>query len=196
MITAQQTFKNLKVIQDRNILRLKFKKKYEPGMFLFLFVFYGFIVGMFFLMDYSQETNPPENPNFFLILKSILLFIGVVVSVGTTREILKRESIEIDQTYISLVKTIAKRRVDIKQFDLKLISELKVANPSEKGWRKLNHFEDGSSTESTYQYKTSKIYPTISFQYKGEEVLFAEGLKPNEANEVIAFIKKYIANEN
>ncbi|MBN1951871.1 MAG: hypothetical protein JW801_11780 [Bacteroidales bacterium] len=121
---------------------------------------------------------------------------GSILFVAAVHEFLKHEWIEINNRELIIGNTIFGYRTSATKYLLKNISDCQLAIPPVRGWRVEEEYKDAYRWKKSYSNDIRKIYPTISFQYKSKEVVFANGLKHEEANEVINLIKKHIANES
>lgn len=110
--------------------------------------------------------------------------------VGAALEVLKREWVIVDSPFLMLGSNIFGFRFSEKRYLLKEIIGLELSNPPVRGWRKVETYEDAWQKKVDYSNDFRKVYPTIHFQYNGNDVSFANGLSPDEAKMVIEIISK------
>lgn len=183
---------NLTITENRDSVHIRIRKKYELALLAFFaFAFVFFYVVLFVLLPIARENQESES-NTLLIVEVLFYFIGSIMLVGATLEVLKREWVIIDSTHLSLGSNIFGFRFSEKRYLLKEITGLELSNPPVRGWRKVETYEDAWQKKVDYSNDFRKVYPTIHFQYNGNDVSFANGLSPDEAKKVIEIIWKYI----
>jgi hypothetical protein len=188
---------NIRITCEDNKTNIAIRKKYELALYVFLlFAFVFIVVVLFYLIPLAQENNPNTESNVLAIIQALFYIVGSIMFIGTVHELLKREWIEINQHELILGNTVLGHRSSGTHYFLKNVHDINMASPPVRGWRVEEEYKDANRWRKSYSNDIRKVYPTISFQYEGEEILFANGLKPEEANEVISIIKKHIANEN
>jgi hypothetical protein len=175
---------NIKITREDDKTHIAMRKKYELALYGFLlFAFVFIVVVLFYIIPLARENNPYSESNALGIIQALFYIVGSIMFIGTVHELLKREWIEISKSELILGNTVLGRRSSGTRYLLKNIHEIKMASPPVRGWRVEDEYNDAFHWEKTYSNDNRKIYPTICFKHKGEEVLFANGLANNEANE-------------
>jgi len=187
--------KNLNITENRDSIHIKIRKKYELALLAFFaFAFVFFYVVLFVLLPIARENQESES-NTLLIVEVLFYFVGSIMLVGAFVEVLKREWVIVDSSFLLFGSNIFGFRFSEKRYLLKEISSLKLANPPLRGWRKVETYEDAWQKKVNYSNDFRKVYPTIHFQYNGNDVSFANGLSPDEAKLLIEIIEKYTKSQ-
>ncbi len=182
--------KNLTITENRDSVHIKIRKKYELALLAFFaFAFVFFYVVLFVLLPIARENQESES-NTLLIVEVLFYFVGSIMLVGAALEVLKREWVIVDSPFLMLGSNIFGFRFSEKRYLLKEIIGLELSNPPVRGWRKVETYEDAWQKKVDYSDDFRKVYPTIHFQYNGNDVSFANGLSPDEAKMVIEIISK------
>lgn len=180
--------KNLIIREHRDSIHIKIRKKYELALLAFFaFAFVFFYVVLFVLLPIARENQDTES-NTLLIVEVLFYFVGSIMLIGAIIEVLKREWIIIDGSILLLGSSIFGHRFSEKRYLLKEVSNLELAKPPVRGWRKEEAYEDAWQKKVVYSNDFRKVYPAIHFQYNGNDVSFANGLSPDEAKMVIEVI--------
>jgi hypothetical protein len=188
---------NIKITREENKTHIAIRKRYELALYGFLlFAFVFIVVVLFSLIPLAQANNPDSESNVLGIIQALFYIVGSIMFIGTVHELLKREWLEISKSELILGYSIVGKSTVSDRYSLKQLTDLQLAPLPKKGWKVSERYKDSTRQWTHYSNDIRRVYPTIIFQYKGEEVSFANGLKPEEANEVITIIKKHIANEN
>lgn len=181
---------NLTITENRDSVHIKIRKKYELALLAFFaFAFVFFYVVLFVLLPIARENQESES-NTLLIVEVLFYFVGSIMLAGAALEVLKREWVIVDSPFLMLGSNIFGFRFSEKRYLLKEIIGLELSNPPVRGWRKVETYEDAWQKKVDYSNDFRKVYPTIHFQYNGNDVSFANGLSPDEAKMVIEIISK------
>jgi hypothetical protein len=183
---------NIIITHEDNKTCIAIRKKYEPALYLFLlFAFVFILVLLIYLLPLAQENNPHTESNALEIIEALFYIVGSILFIGAVREFLKREWIKINNSELILGYSIMGKHFESGRYPIKQIKELQLAPPPQKGWKVTQRYKDSFRHMTEYSNDIRKVYPTIRFKYKGEEISFANGLNPEEANEVISVIKNH-----
>lgn len=186
-------YKNLSIKKTREHTHINIRKRYEPGLFIFLAFAFAFIAALlFWLMPVAKENNPNSESNTLAIIEGIVGGVGAVLAFGFIVELLKRERIIITDKYLIIEMRMLGFSVASRRYFRDTVKELVPAKPPMRGWQKVEGYESfGHKEFASYTKDTRKIYPTICFRYDGQVINLGDGLLPEEAEMVINMINEH-----
>lgn len=147
---------------------IKIRKKYDWKVYAFLLFVFGFIFGLLYLLGIAKEQLDGEPGSFYVIFPVILVGIGGVLFLAMIYETLKRESIESDKYYLTLINKVLGFPFSSRKYDRTRIRHLQLAPLPEKGWKQTDAYSDKWHSGRTYTYGSGSANPTLQFEYKGE----------------------------
>lgn len=183
---------NYFITREKEKVCIRIRKRYEAAFFIFLLFAFSFIgLILLYLLPLAEEQNPDPDSNVLIIVEILFKVVGSIMFFAAVNEILKREFIEVCNKELIIGSSVLGFRVFEKRYNLNRIKDLRPATLPPIGWQITEKYEDNFNKWTHYSKNIKKGYPAICFHYDGGEFEFANGILPDEAEEVIKLIKTH-----